>query len=270
MLPLAVLSQQHTVADPVSSRLFHEKVTLYFPAFQHTVFYEMPKNGPLTGQLQGKMVYQGSVKNHRLHGDWQSWYNNGRLLDSGHMQQGVPDGIWKYWDSTGNLLAVRHYDASKLQRVKEAMRLQHPKQTTYPLVRLYRKNKQAALQQLLPAFAFTSHQSGSVSRSFHQLTSDNSTGELGYHPVFNECLHHGLFLNYYSNGAIKDSGYHKNGLKHGIWLHRLSQDGTFYTGAYNNGIPQKEWKEYDAAGMLISIIFFNKSGHEQWRKEFRR
>lgn len=267
---MAVFSQQHTVAEQVSPRSFHEKVTLFIPAFQKTTFYQMPKDGPLTGQQQGKLVYEGTVKNHRLHGGWQSWYHNGRQLDSGRLQQGVPDGAWKYWDSTGNLMAVRHYDAAKLQRVKEAMRLQHPKQTTYPLVQLYKKNKQAAQHHFLPAFAFASHQSGTVSRSFQQLTLDNSTGELGYHPVFNECLHHGLFLNYFSNGAVKDSGYHKNGLKHGIWFHRLSQDGVSYSGAYNNGIPYKEWKEYDADGRLISIIFFNKKGQEQWRKEFRR
>ncbi len=267
---LSGTAQHHFATTKSSDHSFHEKVQLVIHSFQQTVFHEMPKDGPLTGEKGDVKIFEGFAKKHRLHGNWQSWYLNGQMLDSGRFLQGIPDGQWKYWDSAGRLLSIRHYDAEKLQRVKEEMRLAHPKRTAYPITNLYKKNKQVPLYHLLPAYAFAGHGSSTVSRSFSQLTAENSSGNHGYHPAFNECLHNGLFMNFFPGGIIRDSGYHKNGLKHGVWLHRLSSGGVYYIGAYHNGIPHKEWKEYDAQGRLLSVIFFNRKGEQAWQKDFRR
>jgi antitoxin component YwqK of YwqJK toxin-antitoxin module len=66
---------------------------------------------------------------------------------------------------------------------------------------------------------------------------------------------------------VRDSGYYKNGLKDGVWVHRNSIGGSWFSGAYKNGMRQYEWKQYDAAGKLMAIIFYNKEGREERRKE---
>jgi antitoxin component YwqK of YwqJK toxin-antitoxin module len=98
----------------------------------------------------------------------------------------------------------------------------------------------------------------------HNINSGNE-----YRPVFEDCLHHGLFMNFFSDGRTRDSGYYKNGLKDGIWLHRDGQDNTCLVGVYRNGLRQGEWKQYNAAGKFIAVIIYNKDGVESWRKKLR-
>ena len=58
----------------------------------------LPVNGAVNGfHSEGKIRYSGSVKNSRLHGHWESWYDNHTLHDEGKLVKGIPDGQWKVW-----------------------------------------------------------------------------------------------------------------------------------------------------------------------------
>jgi antitoxin component YwqK of YwqJK toxin-antitoxin module len=229
--------------------------------------YDLPRKAELQGWANETMIYNGTVKNHRLQEAWQSWYYNGKQLDSGRLINGIPDGVWKVWDSTGQLLAVRHYDADKLLRIKEEMRLNHPKKSFYPLTLLYKKNPNAARLRLQTSYSFVFTTERKKLSSLKQLVERNINENSAYQPVFEECLHHGIYINYFTGGLVKDSGYYKNGLKEGLWIHRNSPGGYWFTGAYKNGMRLLEWKQFDANGKLILLIFYNRMGQEMGRKK---
>ncbi len=107
-------------------------------------------------------------------------------------------------------------------------------------------------------------------QSLQQLVEKNNSNDQSYNPVFNECLQHGLYMNFFSGGIAKDSGYYKNGLREAVWLHRNSPAGYYFIGSYKNGLRFREWKQYDATGKLYAIVFYNKDGREEWTKKISR
>lgn len=205
------------------------------------------------------------MKNHRLHGSWQSWYRNGQVLDSGQLVNGIPDGEWRYFDSSGQLLSLRQYDAGKLRRVKNEWRNAHPKRSFYALTKMYSNDPSAARYHTSAAYSFPSD-AYQHKKSLGETVMANRVATGSYRPLYDEGLLHGEYLNYFSNGLVRDSGYYKEGLKDGVWLHRNSIGGSWFMGVYKNGMRQYEWKQYDAAGKLKAIIFYNKEGREVWRK----
>jgi antitoxin component YwqK of YwqJK toxin-antitoxin module len=218
------------------------------------------------GAEQGNTIWAGNIKNGRLYHEWQSGYVNGRPMDAGKLINGVPTGEWKYWDSCGQLRAVRHYNHDKLHKVKEEIRLGHPRNFFFPITALYRKNGIAAVRFLTAAFSFPN----TNGRSETELTDRirNNANAQGYYPPFSECLHHGIFLNYFRNGRTRDSGYFDNGLPHGVWVHYNTEGGSSWQGEYKDGVRQREWKLFDARGKLLKIVFYDRAGNETWRKEF--
>src|SRR5262245_38410979 len=63
-----------------------------------TSLFSFSKDGKINELLNGNILYDAHVKNRKLHGSWQSWYENGYLCDSGTFVKGLPDGEWKHWD----------------------------------------------------------------------------------------------------------------------------------------------------------------------------
>lgn len=44
-----------------------------------------------------------------VHGVYQSWFEDGRLKDSGYCDNGIREGVWEEWDESMNLRAVGFY-----------------------------------------------------------------------------------------------------------------------------------------------------------------
>jgi antitoxin component YwqK of YwqJK toxin-antitoxin module len=261
-------AQHHQNVEAASMKQSEGKKLLLVSSLHVPNPFQFPSNGEVTGYVNDQLLFSGHVRKQKLNGSWVSFYTNNNRLDSGYLRNGIPDGEWMHWDSSGQLLAIRNYDADKLHRVKEEMRLNHPKRIFYPLTDLYKNNKEAALYYLRAGYSFSVKQH--THQSLQQLVESNADPRHSYHPVFNESLHHGLYMNFFSNGIAKDSGYYKNGLREGVWLHRNSPGGSYFTGAYKNGVRQREWKQYDTAGRLHSIIFYIKNGQTERTKKINR
>jgi antitoxin component YwqK of YwqJK toxin-antitoxin module len=263
-------SQQTTnVADPAEIKLAENNYAIVAAVVKEKNSYGLPGNGSIAGHADAVILYSGTVKKHRLHGSWRSWYNNQNLCDSGTFVKGVPDGEWKHWDANGQLLTIRHYDAEKLLRIKNEMHRSHPKNVLYPLVALFNKNSRRAKRYLEAGYSFTFTSRHIQGFSLQQAVENNIAPGSVYQPLFDECLHHGLYMNFFSNGTAKDSGYYKNGLRDGIWIHTEAAGNSYLLGAYKNGIRQGDWKQYDASDKLMTIIYYNKKGEEEWRKKIR-
>lgn len=232
--------------------------------------YSLPRSGNINVQLNNRPLYSASAHNGKLHGEWQSWYQNGLLCDSGKLVKGLPDGVWKHWDASGNLVALRSYSADKYDRIKNEMTRYHPKRIAFPLTVLYQQNKHAALKHMDVSYSFgTAKKRGAVGHLPELITKNIIPGN-AYQPVFDHVLHHGLYINFFSDGSVKDSGYYKNGLKQGLWTHNDTAKKIVLKGSYANGVKLKEWKIYDASGKLQEIIFYTPKGEMKWRKRFQK
>lgn len=239
--------------------------------FSHSLFktypFQLSKDGQLQASAANGASFTAQVKKGKLHGSWQSRHANGQLLDEGTLVKGVPDGEWKVWNAAGRLIAVRTFNADLFQRVKREVELNHPKQYSFAVTARYKKEGRDAVKFLQAGSSFV-QQRALRTKDPVKLVQDNSIDLAHYHPVFNDCLHHGLYINYFENGVVKDSGYYKEGLRDGVWIHQTTEG--LWKGAYKNGIRYNEWKLYDATGKLSLIVFYNTNGKETGRKKMGR
>ena len=256
--------------DVEAGEIKGERATTVATVFFHQVnAYSLPKRGTINEQLNNKPLFAAGVKNGKLHGSWQSWYQNGMPCDSGNLVKGLPGGVWKHWDSNGQLIALRTYSADKYHRISNEMTRYHPKRISFPLATLYQKNKQAAMKYLDVDYSFSNAGRKEKNWSLPRLVAKNVTTRNNYKPVFDHALHHGLFMNFFPDGIVKDSGYYKNGLRQGMWLHRNTGKTILRQGSYVNGMKVKEWKSYNASGKLQELAFYSLKGELKWRKEFQ-
>ncbi len=257
--------RQEVNSTAITAAAHHPGVAIEF----HKYFlYALPAKGNIRQYAGDALLYEGNVKSKKLHGDWKSWYSNGLLCDSGALVKGLPEGEWKHWDAQGNLVAVRTYSASKYFRVQNEVVRYNPRRINLPIVTLYKKNKQVAARHLMSAYSFPAEKTNHNEHSLYQLVLHNTNAGNTYHPVFEQNLHHGLFVNYMANGLAKDSGYYENGLRQGVWIHRNS-DNSMERGVYKNGKKGDQWRVYDASGKIIATHFYNKEGLLTGKKNFR-
>lgn len=203
-----------------------------------------------------------------LHGRWMSWHRPGQLYDSGYLDKGIPDGEWKIYYQDGNLRYVRNYDAFLLRKIKNDI-LRENRYSFYEIAALFKKNPGAAVKHFNAAISFTNHTpSDRYFTSLAERANQNTSTIHDYYPPFLESLHHGLYINYYPNGAIQDSGYYKYGLKEDIWQEWLENGQIKMAGYYHNGYKKGIWKYYNNMGKLIALKEYNAKGKEVFFKRF--
>jgi len=211
----------------------------------------IPANGFVSGfHSDGRIRYNGTVKNFRLHGEWKSWFEDNILHDEGKLVKGIPDGQWKVWYPNGNLRFIRTYSSDKLKRVKQQWHRPHPKMPNYYITTIYQNNRSRATALVKSSY------------SFKDAVVDNS-----YSPVFTDCIHHGLFMNFYDNGNVKDSGYYKSGIRDGVWIEGINNEEGYWTGNYSKGIKTGTWKRFNQQNKMMEFIVF-RNGREDWRKKY--
>jgi antitoxin component YwqK of YwqJK toxin-antitoxin module len=230
--------------------------------------FSFEKDGIITETLNARKLYSGNVRRKKLHGNWESWYQTGQLCDSGKLVSGLPDGEWKHWNEKGQLVALRTYSSDKYNRVQMELTRYTPRRAAYPLTVMYYKNRSAASRYLHSSYSFPHTIKRIDDQSLQQWVAANVTPGNVYHPVFDQSLHHGLFMNFFPDGQVKDSGYYQNGLRQGVWIQREASTGSSRMGAYKNGNRVKDWRVYAPSGKLVGMIFYNNKGEEQSRKRF--
>jgi antitoxin component YwqK of YwqJK toxin-antitoxin module len=241
-----------------------------FNLYNSEVFGAYPFQLTASGELQlmngQQLLLMGTVKHQRLNGSWVSFYPLAQKLDEGNLVKGVPDGTWKTWFPNGQLKSLRHYSADLFFKVKEDIELNHPKISRFVLTERYKKEGEKILQVLSAGYSFRVPKKSPPS-DLEMLVNQNGQLSFGYHPPFVNMLHHGLYVNYFENGNVQDSGYYKEGLRNGLWFHYLT-DGTFWKGLYKNGNRINDWKYYSPEGKLLLFIHYNYRGEEEYRKKF--
>lgn len=235
------------------------------------------RSGTMVGiSATGDTQFIAHYKRNKLKGSWVSWFHPDQLCDSGALKNNIPDGTWASWYPNGNLRFIRTYDAFKLEKVKQDIRIRQSKTVTSPLAVMARRNLKAAQSYLHPDYSFhtlaarSRRQSGmEYWQSLNERVSSNIAEDASdYIPPFLECLHHGLYMNFFEDGSVKDSGYYKNGLREGIWEEWVDNGNIRSQGFYTQGHKTDTWKYYNRNGQLKSIRTYNRFGKEIHRKSF--
>ena len=209
----------------------------------------------------GDTLFTGGWKRNQLQGEWNSWYNPAKPLDSGRLEKAIPDGVWKSWYPDGSLRSIRTFHAEKLAYVKNEIRRKDARNTFYVLTDLAKENMAAAQYLMTASYSFHSpgHAAGLQQQSLESRILFNISNN-AYFPPFTECLHHGLYMNYFPGGNVKDSGYYKNGVRDGLWNEWNAESTVLATGLYKRGKPNGDWKFYNRQGKLLYIRHFNANG----------
>lgn len=202
----------------------------------------------------------------QLHGEWQSFYNADQLCDSGRFEKGLPDGEWKTWYTNGQLKTVRHYSAEKFLYIKADIQRNHPRDQRFAITKYAAKNPAPHFRPHYESNAVANQYSSMLQKIQYNTSQDDGS----YLAPFQSCLHHGLYINYDANGAVKDSGNYVNGLKHGLWKQRVNEDSMYAFGFYNHGVRQGQWKYYDGTGSLFYTEFYNLKGKKKEWHYFKK
>lgn len=214
-------------------------------------FPRLPQRGIVSGSFtDGSASYSGSTRYGQLHGYWNSWYSNNQRFETGRLKKGLPDGEWRVWYPNGQLRYIRNYSADKWKRVQQQLLRPHPKLPQLPIARVYQKNPREAGFLLKSRYSFL-----------------DSRYSKSYQAVFTDCLHHGLFMNFYPDGKAKDSGAYRNGLKEGVWIESGDNEEEFWTGAYSHGWRNGSWKRYNRQKRLLELVAY-RSGKPEWTKKY--
>jgi len=232
--------------------------------------YTNPEDDKITGiYTNGDKLYQGYKRKENWHGQWNSWYNNGQMIDSGLMKMGIPDKTWTGWYPDGNLQFIRTYSAEKWQQFQLEKLRYHPKGVSLPLTKLYHENKKQVEKYISAknSFCVKSSCTRIHYEDLSQKINSNSAGD-HYHPLFENGILHGPFVNYFSNGAVKDSGNYKNGLPEGLWIKWTDDKQFYWEGFYQHGMKNKEWKLYSANNKLIRIVAY-RHGRYLWKNDIK-
>ena len=163
-----------------------------------------------------------------------SWHPETKLRDSGKLRKGIPDGTWKGWYADGNPRYVRTYSYDKYTRIGQEIK-KHPRFIFTPLAREAKEDPRVLA-------AATDARASLPSAPFEQ------------------CLHHGLYINYAAGGRIVDSGYYQNGLREGYWEEWDATANRKHSGAYRHGKRYGSWTIRDENGRTRSILQYNRKG----------
>lgn len=219
-------------------------------------------NQVLAQKENGDTLFISGLKRNQLQGDWQSYYSPGQLLDSGRLQKSIPNGEWRTWYPDGRLRTIRNYSAEKLAYVKNEIQRKDGRSTFYALTSIAKQDMAAAKQLMTASYSYhaldipyTSQPLSSLEKRVIQNISQNS-----YLAPFTECLHHGLYMNFFPDGSVKDSGYYKNGVRDGLWKEWNADATVLAMGAYKQGRPSGDWKFYNPQGKLLYIQLYSETG----------
>jgi antitoxin component YwqK of YwqJK toxin-antitoxin module len=225
----------------------------------------------------GDVQFIGHYKGRRLKGEWKSYYAPGRLCDSGGIRNDVPDGEWKSWYENGQLRFIRTFDAFQFEKAKQEISKRASKIISSPIVNIAREDLRIAYSYLSAAYSFHTiakkssgkRLSGKDWISLRERVEHNTLpGNHDYLPPFLECLHHGLYMNFYPDGSVKDSGYYRSGLREGVWEEWINNGKIRSTGFYHRGHKSDTWKYFNRKGELKYLETYDRKGRLLHRKEF--
>ncbi len=149
-------------------------------------------------------------------------------------RSGIPDGEWRGYYPNGQTKFIRYYSADKYRRIKQEMH-KHQRQIFTPLA-LAAKNDP---------------------RIFSRATAGDF-----------RLLAHGLFMNFYPDGSVKDSGYYRNGLREDHWVEKTANGATEMAGTYVHGVKTGVWTVRDNQGKIRCLQHYSKKGELLSQKQY--
>lgn len=195
----------------------------------------------------GKLKSTGTYISNKPDGDWIYYYENGSPKTKGQLKEGVSTGHWEYFYENGNkrmegeLIANRRSGewAFYYENGSEKSRgsyINHKKNGIWNY--FYEDDK-------LKAQAFYEDGSG----LYKEFYPSGSLKMEGYNANQKS---KGKWKYYYETGEIQAEGYFQNGAKHGPWKYYHKNGVVSAVGGYTEGQKEGLWKYYYEDGKLSS------------------
>jgi len=202
------------------------------------LYYERSSNALFTGELitrysPGKMSTKKNYKQGILHGPYEEYHINGKLLEIGYYKNGKLDGIYiTYWDKD-NTMHPRDSIVNRIPKIPE-------KKDSY----WHNALSKAIGRQI----TIENYKDGILNGLFEEYYPN---GQLMTKVLYKNGRKDGLYESYWNNGQEKVKNIYKNGIiKDGTykWFWKNSQ--LHLIRSYKNGVLEGHYEVYYKHGQL--------------------
>ena len=187
---------------------------------------------------------------HRAHGKWKWFYDDGTLKMEGTFTHGLKNGYFKEYDRDGNLLTISKYvNGEKEQQVEELTKLDvktdYWPDGTPKIIASYKDGVPEGVRREYD-------KNGKIEKSY---TFHN--GKVIAEGVFTDGgKHEGLWKEYYDDGSLKSEGNYEDDKKTGSWKYYYPNGQLQETGVYENGQPEGKWLWYYPSGKKLRELTY--------------
>ena len=177
----------------------------------YSVNSDKPYSGDVVSYANGKVEFEGNIKNGLRETTWTYYHPNGQKKMEGNYKEGVKDGTWTYWKDNGTQEGTEMYKYGKLISSEGTVPSQPESDTANQVV--------AAQAMSTPAPATTppasAHVKQKVEKSQQAVTWDKLHGASV--KFLDGVPYTGPVVKYQKNGNRELDGYFTNGKRTGKW-----------------------------------------------------
>ena len=207
--------------------------------------------------LNGKIEKKGNYDEGSPEGMWEYYYENGKLKMAGELKLGEPNGYWTYYFETGN----KRMEGKTVGDRREGDWLIYYQNGAV-------KRKGIFVDGVRKGIWFYYYEDeilkGKVDffENRGKYTEYYRSGEIRAKGLKFGTRNQGEWTYYYKNGAKLAKGHYANGKKKGQWIYYHSNEQTSSIGRYVKGKAVGDWKYYHPNGELQSSGIFDEGKKE--------
>jgi antitoxin component YwqK of YwqJK toxin-antitoxin module len=195
----------------------------------------------------GRVKNTGYFKNNKANGFWKYYYESGALKMEGPYKDNEHNGYWKYFYENGSV----NMEGSIFKEIKEGEWKYYYENGNLKNSGSYKKNKKQGIWKYYNEDASIKAQA-TFENDKGRYTEVYSNGTVKCEGDIIDGKSNGIWKYYYEDGTLKAEGVEKEGQKEGLWRFYHANKALASEGYYFKGLPEGKWKHYHDNGILSS------------------
>lgn len=246
----ALKSRKDKVIDSLSTKRYKDQINY--------AFYNLRRVGEWKKTENSKITWKGNFINGEKSGEWDYYYEDGKLKAVVNYKKGELSGIFKQYFENGQLKVIGnyangkqtgewkvYYDSGELSQII-SFSVQGKQNTEFKA--LYKSGKPKQIGLLL-----NNEQEGEW-KTFH----DNDSSSVASKTTYIKGKQEGNYNEFHENGKIGCKGQYKDGKKVGKWTYYFSSGQVSNEGMFKDGNADGEWKSYYDNGQSKKVKLWKK------------